>query len=162
VINNPEMERWALRRTCGSVPLDEPRTLSICAEAAVWFVCLFIYMTTSVHVWNKSSDLKNNWDCGLQPVEPDCILVSDVGYYQPSFSQLLPSYRHGMLWIAMVLWTCYKVLWHLQILRSTTTRYLGHVTPYPHPHDSKSPDVYIISCFGFSHSDMTPTQTQMM
>jgi hypothetical protein len=81
VINNPEMEWRALHRTCGSVPLDEPCTLSICAEAAVWFVCLFIYMTTSVRVWNKSSDLKNNWDCGLQPVEPDCILVSDVGYY---------------------------------------------------------------------------------
>jgi hypothetical protein len=41
--------------------------------------------------------------------------------------------------------------------------YLCHMTPYPHPPDRKSPDVYIISGISFSHSDMTPTQmTQMM
>ena len=35
-IDDPEMERRALRRACAGVPLDELRALSIRAEAAVW------------------------------------------------------------------------------------------------------------------------------
>jgi hypothetical protein len=35
-IDNPAMERWALRRACAGVPLDELRALYVHAEAAVW------------------------------------------------------------------------------------------------------------------------------
>ena len=35
-IDDPEMERRALRRACAGMPLDELRALSIRAEAAVW------------------------------------------------------------------------------------------------------------------------------
>ena len=40
--------------------------------------------------------------------------------------------------------------------------YLCHMTPYPHLPNRMSPDVLQNSCFNFSHSDMTPTQTQIL
>jgi uncharacterized membrane protein YgcG len=74
-IDDPEMERRALRRACAGVPLDELRALSIRAEAAVWgahdWYDMFVGSVEITHVAGLETPGESVLDALKLPLDTD-------------------------------------------------------------------------------------------
>ena len=81
-IDDPEMERRALRRACAGIPLDELRALSIRAEAAVWdahdWYDTFVGSVEITHVAGLETPGESVLDALKLPLDADVSRSSDT------------------------------------------------------------------------------------